>query len=185
MVFAGVLLLLYLFLIKRRSLSFRKGQLWRLFLLASFNIYLTNIFEFWGLQHLTSSKACFIYSLSPFIAALFSYFLLSEMMSPKKWMGLIIGFLGFIPIFLSDSTSEQGLKSFLFFSWPELCVMIAAAASVYGWILLKQLVSEDGFSPLEANGVSMFFGGGMALLHSYFTESWTPVPVKEMAPFLK
>lgn len=71
MAFAGVLLLLYLAIAKRSSFKLDRKQLLSIGLLAVFSIYLTNILEFWGLQHLTAAKTCFIYSLSPFFAALF------------------------------------------------------------------------------------------------------------------
>jgi drug/metabolite transporter (DMT)-like permease len=100
-------------------------------------------------------------------------------------MGLIFGFLGFMPILLSQTSSEEQTGQFLFFSWAELAVMMAAICSVYGWILLKQLVNEHQLSPLMANGVSMLIGGGLALSHSFAVEDWQPFPVTNYAIFLE
>lgn len=37
-----------------------------------------------------------------------------------------------------------------------------------------------------ANGISMVIGGTLALVHSYATgESWSPIPVTDMGPFLQ
>lgn len=185
MLLAGVILLAYQLAFNRQSFSFGKKTWGRIFLLAFFNIYLTNVFEFWGLRYLTSFKTCFIYSLSPFLSALFSYFLLSEKLSGKKWMGLLVGFFGFLPILLNHSSSEEQTGYFLFFSWAELAVMIAVISSVYGWILLKQLVNEDQLSPLTANGTSMFIGGILALGHSYAVEDWNPFPVTNYPIFFE
>lgn len=182
---AGVLMLGYLYVFKRDKLFLRKEHFLGLFLLALFNIYLTNILEFWGLQHLTSFKTCFIYSLSPFLSALLSYFVFSERMNSKKWAGLAIGFMGFLPILMSQSSEEEGMHHLLFLSWPEIAVMMAAACSVCGWILLRQLVKDKGFTPLMANGGSMFIGGAMALIHSFFVENWDPIPVTEAMPFIE
>src|SRR5581483_9057782 len=112
MLLAGILLLGFQYVKDKGALLIKKGTLVRLLLLALLNIYLTNVFEFWGLKYLTSFKTCFIYSLSPFLAALFSYFLLSETLSFKKWMGLAIGFLGFIPILLKQTHEEEIAGSF-------------------------------------------------------------------------
>lgn len=183
MVLAGALLLVYLFIFHRRQFSFSKNALWGLFKLAIFNIFLTNVFEFWGLQFLTSFKTCFIYSLSPFFSALISYFSFNENLSPKKWLGLAIGFIGFFPILLSESTSEEGVRHLFFLSWAEMAVMLAAVTSVYGWIILRQLVKDDGVSPMMANGVSMVAGGAMALVNSYVIEDWHPFPVTNMVSF--
>lgn len=185
MFLAGVVLLAYQYYRNPSQLQIKKLNIGRLLQLALFNIYLTNIFEFWGLQYLSSFKTCFIYSLCPFLSALFSYVILSEKLSAKKWIGLIVGFTGFLPILLSQTTDEQALGHLLFFSWPELYVMGAAVASVYGWILLRQLVKDDGCSPMVANGFSMLIGGAAALVHSLMTENWNPLPTTEFVPFIE
>lgn len=182
MLLAGAILLTYMFLFRREKFFFRKKDFISVFSLAAFNIYLTNVFEFWGLQYLTSFKTCFIYSLSPFAAALFSYFLFSEKLSVKKWVGLLVGFAGLMPMLLSQTTAEERAGQLFFFSWAELAVMGAAVCSVYGWILLKKLVRDEGYSPLMANGLSMGIGGTIALLHSFAVESWHPYPFTDFLP---
>ncbi len=185
MLLAGIILLSYQIFVKKQSLAFDRKTWGRLFLLAVFNIYLTNVFEFWGLRYLTSFKTCFIYSLSPFLSALFSYFLFSEKLTGKKWMGLLVGFLGFMPILVSQTSSEEQTGHLFFFSWAELSVMMAAICSVYGWIVLRQLVNEHQLSPLMANGMSMFVGGALALGHSAVVEDWQPFPVTNYPIFLE
>lgn len=185
MLLAGVILLGYQFLVGKQTLSLGRKTWRRLILLAFFNIYLTNIFEFWGLRYLTSFKTCFIYSLSPFLSALFSYFLFSEKLTSKKWLGLSVGFLGFMPILLSQTSSEEQTGQLFFFSWAELAVMMAAICSVYGWILLRQLVNEHQLSPVMANGVSMLVGGILALGHSLAIEDWHPFPVNNYPIFFE
>lgn len=185
MALAGVILLAYQYFVDREQFKFKKGYFWQLTCLALFNIYLTNVFEFWGLKYLTSVKTCMIYSLSPFISALFSYFVFNERMTNKKWLGLTIGCVGLIPILMNQTASEEMGGQFFLFSWPELAVIGAAICSVYGWILLKQVVKDGECTPFMANGLSMLMGGAMALLHSRFIENWDPVPVTEFAPFFE
>jgi drug/metabolite transporter (DMT)-like permease len=184
MLFAAVLLLAYQFIFHRERFIVRKKDFFRLLALAVFAIYLTNIFEFWGLKYLTSFKTCFIYSLSPFLSVLLSYMVLSETMTFKRWAGLGIGFLGFLPILMSQTQSEAEVGQLWVFSWPELSVVAAVICSVYGWILLKQVVTENQYSPVMANGVAMGIGGAVALVHSYFVENWDPIPVTEYLPFI-
>lgn len=176
MAVAGGLMLVFQYFKDKKAFVYKPGSWGRILRLALFNIYITNVFEFWGLQYLTSFKTCFIYSLSPFASALFSYFLFSEKLTQRKWIGLIIGFLGFIPVLVSQSGAEDLAGSLGVFSWAELAVVCAAVSSVYGWILLKQLVFQDGYSPFIANGTSMLIGGVFALVHSVATETWDPVP---------
>lgn len=185
MFLAGILILAYVYFFKRNDFVFRRKDVWKVLGLALFNIYLTNVFEFWGLKYLTSFKTCFIYSLSPFVSALLSYFIFSEKMNLKKWVGLMIGFIGFVPILVNHTMTEEETGHLLFFSWAELAVMGAAVTAVYGWILLRKLVKEDGYTSFMANGLSMFFGGIMALAHSLAIEDWDPIPVTRMMPFVE
>jgi drug/metabolite transporter (DMT)-like permease len=187
MTFAGLLLLGYLAIAKRASFKIDKKQFFSLSLLAFFSIYLTNILEFWGLQYLSAAKTCFLYSLSPFFAALFSYLHFGEKMNSRKWLGLLIGFVGFIPVLLTQSGAEELWSAFGFFTWPTLAVMGAALCSVYGWVLLRLVVKDSAVSPLMANGTSMLIGGLFALFHSSFIDVWNPLPIAagSALPFLK
>ena len=187
MLFAAVLILSFLLITKRSALKFSLRQFISILLLAFFSIYLTNTLEFWGLQYLSAAKTCFIYSLSPFFAALFSYIHFNEKMNLRKWLGLSIGFVGFIPVLLTQTGSEELLNAFSFFSWPTLAIMGAALSSVYGWVLLRLMVKEQEISPLAANGTSMLFGGLFALVHSYLVEPGAPFPIAplHLASFIK
>jgi drug/metabolite transporter (DMT)-like permease len=188
MVLGGVLLLAFLALFKRSSFKLSRIQLLSIGLLSLFSIYLTNALEFWGLQYLSAAKTCFIYSLSPFFAALFSYLHFNEKMNSTKWLGLGIGFLGFIPVLLMQTGSEEKLSSiFGLFSWPALAIVGAALCSVYGWVLLRLVVKDHAISPLMANGASMLLGGLLAFGHSFLIENWNPIPVQpqHFTPFLQ
>jgi drug/metabolite transporter (DMT)-like permease len=187
MVLASLLILGFLFVFKRASLKIDKKQFFSLAILAFFSIYLTNILEFWGLQYLSAAKTCFLYSLSPFFASLFSYLHFKEKMNWQKWLGMSVGFVGFIPVLITQTGSEELFSAFGFFSWPTLAVMAAALCSVYGWVLLRLIVKDSSVSPLTANGVSMLIGGFLALLHSPFVDSWNPIPValEHSSTFLK
>ncbi len=177
MVLAGALLLGYLAIAKRSSFKLEKKQWLSLLLLGFFSVYLTNILEFWGLQYLSAAKTSFIYSLSPFFTALFSYIHFQEKMNAKKWLGLSIGFLGFIPVLLTQTGSEELFSVWGFLSWPTLALMGAALCGVYGWIILRLVLKSSEISPFMANGTSMMFGGMIALVHSFFVDSWNPVPI--------
>ncbi|MCH9608543.1 MAG: S-adenosylmethionine/S-adenosylhomocysteine transporter [Chlamydiales bacterium] len=185
MAIAGAILLLFLALFRRKDFRITKAQILPLTLLSLSAVYLTNAFEFWGLQYLTAAKACFIYSLSPFFAALFSYIQFKEKITKRKMLGLGVGFIGFSPVFLSSPGSESVMGSFFIFSWPEIALILATLTSVYGWILLRRLGKDEGMSPLMANGSSMLIGGLFALIHSLFVDSWTPTPVSDYVNFFK
>lgn len=179
MILAGLVLIGYLAFKRKLPQKFTWRHTISIFLLALLSIYVTNILEFWGLKYLSAGKTCFIYSLSPFIAALLSYFHFGERMTKKKWLGLSIGVLGFIPVILEGSSSEGMSSLFWVFGLPELAIALAAFCSIYGWIILRILVKDkDGISPLYANGSSMLIGGVLALATSFWTDCWNPIPVE-------
>lgn len=185
MLFAGILMLSYLLIRHKTELKIKLSQAPTFLLLAIINIYLTNIFEVWGVQHMVSSKACLIYSLSPFVAALVAFIILREVLTPIKWLGMVIGFFGLIPVHFAQTTQEIAAGSFAIFSLAELSIVGAVVCNVCGWILLKKVVADFKYSPLVANGISMTLGGILALLHSYYTgETWDPIPVSNFPPFL-
>jgi drug/metabolite transporter (DMT)-like permease len=181
---AGLLMLLLHFLLNKNSFKIEKKHLSKLFLLAFFNIYLTNGLEAWSLSQMPAFKACFIYSLSPFAAAFLSYLIFSERLSLKKCLGLTIGFLGIIPLLLEKTALERRLDTPFLFSLPEIAMLIAMISNVYGWILMKQLVDELSYPFLVANGLSMALGGVMALIHSFVLENWNPSPIVDYKAFI-
>ncbi len=178
MTLAGILLLTHQFFFNRSGFKIKLEHVLPLVMLGLVSIYITNIAEIWGIQFMSSAKACLIYSLSPFIAALFAYWMLHERLSWKKWLGLCVGFVGLTPILFTHTSSTELAKDLLFISWAEVALIIAVFASVYGWILLKKIINEYRFTPIMANGVSMLIGGVLALSHSYLSgENWNPLPV--------
>ena len=125
MLLAGLILLAYLLWRRRSSLKLSKKQLLSVLLLSVLSMYLTNAFEFWALnQKITAAKACFAYSLSPFLAVLFSYWHFKEKMNKRKWLGMLIGFAGMIPVFCTQSGGEELLSGII--SLPVLAIMAAA-----------------------------------------------------------
>lgn len=186
MLFAGLVLLGYLMVrYKPKAINFKLKHLSGLVLLALTQIYLTNIFEIWAIEHMVSSKACLLYSLSPFVSALVAFVVLKETLSRKKMLGMLIGFMGLLPIIFAQTQEEISTGTFLIFTMAELAMVGAVFCSVYGWIMLKKVMSDYEYSPLLANGVSMTIGGVLALAHSYIAgENWTPIPVTEVQPFV-
>ncbi len=178
MFLAGILLLAFLLLKNKNAFKLSFRQYGSLCLLGFFSVYLTNIFEYFGLQYLSAAKTCFIYSLSPFFTMLFSYFHFKEKLNLKKCLGLFVGFLGFIPVLKMQSGADTLVTSFLSISLADLAIVGAAVFSVYGWVLLRVLLKND-ISPVMANGISMTFGGILALIHSLFIDNWNPWPVTE------
>lgn len=158
-----------------------KGVTFEILMLSVFNIFFTNILEFWGLQFLTCYKTCYVYSLSPFLAAIISYFALKEKLGRAKIIGLIIAFFGFLPLMIYKEYSE--VPKF-YISPAEWALLGAVVATVTGWTFMRKLVYQKKFPLLLANSYSMFIGGIMAFATSWLFEGLKPVPVINWNYFL-
>jgi len=176
---AGALLLTYVYFFRRNEWRISKKDVPLLLAISFFHIYLSFILEFWALQYVDSAKACFMFNLSPFVTALFAYIWLKEPMTSKKWVGLIIGFLGFLPVLMTNGAVERSVGTFFFFSMPELALLAAASAAAYAWILIKKLMKHSHYSPMMINGFAMFTSGIGAFITAFFLEKGPYIRVPE------
>lgn len=184
MMLAGVLLLIHQFIFYRCHFTLKKKHLAPILIIGIGGVYLTNALEFWGLQYIEAGRACFLYSFSPIATALMSYAWFSEKLSLQKWIGILIGVLGFIPLWMGPTSIEDTSGKFLFLTLAELSVLIAAMVSSIGWLAMRELVKNREYSSAMANGTSMIVGGLFAFIHSWLVEPWDPTPVQAPWPFL-
>lgn len=183
MLVGGTLLLGYCYFFNRVQWRWAKKDSWAYLQLMLFHIYCAFVLEFWALQYVNAAKACLIYNLSPFITALYAYFLFSERLTTQKWISLGIGFAGFLPILLVNMPLEFEFGTFFALSFPELALLGAVLSSAYGWIIMKELLNKN-HSPVQANGIAMLGGGALAAFTSLIFEG-TPrlkMPVMQDHP---
>lgn len=168
MIIAGFLLLSYQYIKNRTSFKFEKRHL-ALYLQAMlFTNYIPYILRFWGLQHMTSSKACLLQNLSPFISYILAYLISSEKVTLKKVTGLLIGFIGFLPLIAPAPSANLMLNGFI--AVPDLYMILSVSALCYGWIVLRTLIVDHHYTPPMINGISMFGSGILALATSFIVE---------------
>ena len=175
LILSGSILLVYAFIrYKKACFTTLKENVLVISLFGLLTYYFANIFENWGLRSLTSSKACFIYSLTPFFSALLSYIHLKEQMTVKKWIGLLIGFLGFLPILsLQPGQTSIFRSNFFLISLPDLAVLLATFLSSYGWVILKVLTHKKKHLKISIiTGFSMLISGIVASIHALCTNEF-------------
>lgn len=170
MIIGGAILLGYQYFFNREHWRFDLKHIGLFVQIVLFHIYITYICEFWSLQYVTSAKACLLFSLTPFVTALFSYFLLAERLTKRQWIGLLIGFAGFWPVMGTFVPTENIFGTYSIISLPEIVLLISVVCASYGWILLKKLVVDYKYSPMMVNGLGMFCGGICALFTSFLVE---------------
>ena len=172
---AGVILLAYQYWAPHEQFKFRKKHIWLYTQMVILGVFVTYTLRFWALNYMPSSKLCFMYNLSPFLASLYSYFFFDERMTPARWAGLAIGFVGLTPILLSHTPDEAAFGQFGYISWPELAALVSIATHSYSWVLMRKFVKFKNYAPMMINGLSFFCGGLLAIITSYFVEGFAPV----------
>jgi len=182
MFLAGLALLTYQYFSPRQHFQIKAKDFWYYIQIIFFSIYINYILRFLALRDLSSAKTSFLFSLTPFISAIYTYIFFKEKITRKQFIGLIIGFLGIIPILITMSPVEHKINKLLFFSWQECAIFLSIACNCYGWIVMRKLVHKKNYSPLMVNGITMAAGGLLALITSYFLEG--PVNITHPKQFI-
>jgi drug/metabolite transporter (DMT)-like permease len=187
MTLAGVLLLGYQFLVHPKQLKIQTKNDWLSFIkVALFHVYLCYICEFWSQKYLAPAKVALLFNLTPFITAALSYAMHRQKQSLKKMIGLVIGFIGFLPIIMVHAVDEVKLDGVFWSYLPEISLLISVISAAYAWLVVEHLVIKRRYSILLVNGFAMFWGGVLATLTSYlvgiysglnsFGRAWDPWP---------
>lgn len=182
MLLAGMIMLVYQYVTNKKALSIKRSDLFLFFKAAIFHIYLSFILEFWALQYLTALKTTVIYSATPFVAALLSYFLLNERLSLKKITGIIIGLGGLLPVLIAQAGSSNEFSGLWKISLPEIVLFGAVISGSYAWFIVSNLMKK-GYSLGTINGFSMLVGGAMSFGTSLIVEG-VRQPINDFYPFL-
>jgi drug/metabolite transporter (DMT)-like permease len=178
---AGLILLTIQLIRNPKSLRMPLKLLPHILVLALANVLITNAFEYWGMQFIESSKACLIYSISPLFSIALSYIFFNEKMNLLKWIGIGIGFIGFIPIFM---IAPEGDSFFKTPTIPELALVVSAITTVIGWMAMKTIVKNHNYSYVSANLYSFLIAGLIGLSTAPMIENITPLPIYPLATFI-
>lgn len=163
MLSSGVLLFVINYFRKTTSLNF-SPRFWFYNGQVIVAIFLKYQLRNWSLAHMPASKMSFFLNITPFVVALFAYVAFKDKLTNKQWLGLVIGFVGMIPLIITSSFGEQSLGEFLYISWPELAIFGAACVEAYSMIMTRILIREHKQSVILSNGIRMLGAGILALI---------------------
>jgi len=171
MTIGGLVLLAYMRYYKGETFYIYRHNIVRYLQAIIFNIFLPYNLRLWGLQYVTTAKSSLLYNLSPFFTAIFAYLILHERLTILKTIGLIIGFLGTIPLLIGN-TGAADVGSYLsFLPTAELAVVGSVASLSYSLIIVQRLAKDEKSPSYFIMGLSMFFGGLLSLLSSLLLET--------------
>lgn len=186
----GAIFLLCMYVAKYNNWTYLKEQtFWKDVILLSFCMaYIPYVGEYWAMDYLSSIKTVLLYNMSPFITAIMSFILLREKITIKQTIGMIIGFIGSMPLLLETISPIKvfGLLSTLTFgSLPEYVMFGVMMVAALGWIIMQQSQIKRGYPLLLLNGMAMLGGGICAVVHSGIQGYLTPLStVSVMQSFL-
>lgn len=144
--FTALIVLLPFYLKVRTSIRGDVYKLLGLSLLAVANVI---IFAF-GIQHTQASMAQAIYTMSPILATVLSFYVLREVFSKKKVAGVLIGFVG--AFLLIAAPVLQGLGAAAQMTKGNVLILVAMISVTLFTVLSKKL--QDKYHPVE---ITFFF----------------------------
>lgn len=165
MLFAGSVIAAWYFLFNRSSMVIKKNDIHYFVAIGAIAFCASFMAEFWALPYLPIAKMSLYFALSPFFTALFAVFHKLEIISPRKLLGLFVGFCGFAPQLFINNETGYGC-SVLSFSYYDLAALFSVAAYAYGWILIKKLSKRTMYEGGWVNSVCMLIGGFLSLIYS-------------------
>ena len=151
-----------------RKISIDKKDMFLLVQIMFFQLYISRSFEIYAISQLTIARVCILYTLGPFIAAGFSYWIFNEQMTSKKMVGMIIGLIGIMPMVALSATKESGQG---LWSPVGALLLVAVVCNTYGYILIRVLVKKRNYHPILITALAMLGGGVCTLLTSFLVES--------------
>lgn len=127
---AGLYLLVFV-LYQKRSLSVPRGGFKKLITLGLIQTSFQYLFFYIGLSNTSGIKGSIIISLGAFFSIILPHFYYhDDKLSLRKWLGLIIGFIGVVYINLAKGPITGGFK-FIGEGFMVLSSFIGALASIY------------------------------------------------------
>jgi len=173
MMLAAPVLFLYLFL-RAKACRIRAADILSVLLLGVVQIFIPLVGEAYALTTLSAAKVSLIWSLSPFMTAIFSWSFFGERITKTKFFGLMVGIAGFIPLVVHAGISSA--QSLFTVGFADAILILVVISSAFAWNLFRKLL-QKGYQSLQLNAWSMLFAGILSIALSYRVDSWSPLPV--------
>jgi len=163
-IIAVVLLLLYL-VISGESISVRRPDIIKIFMLGVMGVGVYNIFWTVGIHLTTASNAALIVSTSPLFTQLYMQVIKKEEASIRRWIFMLLAFFGIFLMICKSPGASLNLGSQFFIG--NIMVFIGALLFAFYTIFAKPLLKY--YSPVKLNALAM--ASGLPLMIVYCTLS--------------
>ena len=126
-----------------------------------------SLLKSYAISNITSSRAAFWSALEPFITAGYLYFLYSQKLTYRQFIGCGVGFLSSVFFVFTSSGYELIAAKICFFS--DLAQIGCILASRYGWIKVQVMLKKNILMPEQLNSLLQMMASFLFLLISVFT----------------
>jgi drug/metabolite transporter (DMT)-like permease len=165
---AGILLLIGSLLFDRPRIAYtnKHGMLFVQKIL--FGSYLKYMLKYWALLHMSAIKMSLLLYCTPFFMAFFAYCVDKERISLQQLCGLVVAFIGVIPILFVQDQSFFISSSENLYLIPELAVMGAVISHSYGMQCTQQLVKKYEYPATFVSAIGALIGGLLAYVTALY-----------------
>lgn len=160
--FASLILIVAVLLAKESSQFFRaiRSDWKHLFVLGLIGITVFNSAQIFGVQRTSTALAGILLSTSPLFMVILSVLFLHEVITKNKFLGILVGFIGIILVFIKGQGDVDPFESQAF--WGNLSLISAALSWAVYSVHNKKLFEK--YSPLHLTAGAYLFGTPMILL---------------------
>lgn len=128
-----------------------------------------------GGGEISPGAATVLANIQPLFAAVLAVLFLSERLTPRIAIGLLLGFCGVVIMSLPDLMGQDGEASLQ----ARGFIILGAVGTAVGNVLLKRLAGRDGVDILMATGLQLLVGAGILAVVAHTSGSgwivaWTP-----------
>jgi len=160
---SGSIIALYILLFTKQKITDLKLSNYQWYLLVSYGVLIHALamcgFSY-GAMYASPVTICFLYASAPFLTAVLLYFYEGIVLTKAKILGLVIGFVGLVPILFKTTTTNHIDLLVSDKSWlGNLLVLGSMIFFCWGWILFKELIHSCSHSVQLLNGIAMIIGG--------------------------
>lgn len=141
-----------------------------------FGIIINNIVQFAGVQYTTVTNNAIIVATGPAVTAVVSFFIIHERLSPLKWCGIFLSFVGILVVVTNGS-----LDVLTHFQFNKGDVYIFIAQTGWAFYSLFCLRLMDHMSVMAATFWFCFSGAIQTAAWGLFSDTLTFVPLSPLA----
>jgi drug/metabolite transporter (DMT)-like permease len=131
--------------------AIRREDFRTVFALSFLAVPVNQFFFLFGLQYTIPSNAALLYATTPIIVLLFSRWFLREPLTPRKSIGVVLGFVGVVIVIF-----ERGLSESVQYFIGNVIIFLAVLAWGLYTVHGKRLIAQYG--AIEASSVTLILG---------------------------